>query len=108
MRIGDVYGRHVQYEIRSTETFDSWLDGLRDSRAATAIARGVVKLSAGLFGNVKPVGDGVREMKVDVGAGYRVYFVTRGQTVIVLLCGGDKSSQVRDIARANAMVRELE
>jgi putative addiction module killer protein len=98
----------VQYEVRSTDTFDNWLDELRDSRAAAAIARGVVKLSAGLFGNVKPVGEGVSEMKVDVGAGYRVYFITRGQTIIVLLCGGDKSSQARDIAKAKVMVGELE
>jgi putative addiction module killer protein len=67
-----------------------------------------VKLSGGLFGNVEPVGNGVSELKVDIGAGYRVYFVTRGRMIIVLLTGGDKSSQRRDIARAKEMADDLE
>lgn len=98
----------MQYEIRSTDTFTDWLDGLRDTRAKATIAKGIVRLSAGLFGNAKSVGDGVSELKVDIGAGYRVYFVTRGRAVIVLLCGGDKSSQRRDIKEAKKMAADLE
>ena len=97
----------MQYEVTSTESFDAWLDGLRDLRAAAAIARNIVKMQGGLFGNAKSVGDGVSELKVDVGAGYRVYFVVRGLTVIVLLTGGDKASQRRDIARAKEMAAEI-
>ena len=98
----------MAYEVLTTDEFEDWLDGLRDDRAARAIRRGTVKLAGGLFGNVEPVGDGVSELKVDVGAGYRVYFVTRGVTVIVLLCGGDKSSQKRDIKKAKGMAADLE
>ncbi len=97
----------MQYEVTTTESFDSWMDGLRDDRAARAIATNIVKLAGGLFGNVQSVGDGVSELKVDVGAGYRVYFVTRGQTIIVLLTGGDKSSQKRDIKRAKDMAADV-
>ncbi|MEG3161879.1 type II toxin-antitoxin system RelE/ParE family toxin [Sphingomonas sp. LB2R24] len=98
----------MQYEIATTDDFDDWFDGLRDSLAVTAIRRNIVKLSGGLFGNVEAVGSGVSELKVDVGAGYRIYFVTRGRTIIVLLTGGDKSSQRRDIARAKEMAGDLE
>lgn len=96
----------MQYEVTSTETFDAWIDSLRDGRAASAIARNITKLSDGLFGNVRSVGDGVSELKVDIGAGYRVYFVVRGLTVIVLLVGGDKASQRRDIAKAKEMAAD--
>ncbi len=98
----------MQYEIATTDEFDSWFDGLRDDRAVTAIRRNIVKLSGGMFGNVEPVGKGVSELKVDVGAGYRVYFVTRDRKIIVLLTGGDKSSQRRDIVRAKEMADDLE
>ncbi len=98
----------MQYEIATTDDYDTWFDSLRDRRAAQAIDRNIVKLSGGLFGNVEPVGEGVSELKVDVGAGYRVYFVTQGRTIIVLLTGGDKSSQRRDIARAKEMAGDLE
>ncbi|TCP64866.1 putative addiction module killer protein [Sphingomonas sp. PP-CE-1G-424] len=100
--------RLMQFEVTTTEDFDEWFDGLRDARAAAAISRNIVKLSGGLFGNVEPVGNGVSELKVDIGAGYRVYFVMRGRTIIVLLTGGDKSSQRRDIARAKEMADDLE
>lgn len=98
----------MQYEVTTTEIYDDWFDGLRDRRAADAVARNIVKVSGGLFGNVESVGDGVSELKVDVGAGYRVYFVTRGQKLIVLLSGGDKSSQKRDIKRAKEIAADLE
>lgn len=97
----------MQYEIETTEEFGVWMDGLRDAQARRAIAKNIVKLSGGLFGNVEPVGEGVSELKVDVGAGYRVYFVTRGRVMIVLLTGGDKSSQKRDIKRAKEMAADL-
>lgn len=98
----------MQYDVATTETFDSWLDGLRDHRAAVAITNSIIKLENGLFGNVEPVGEGVSEMKIDIGAGYRCYFVTRDRTLIVLLMGGDKSTQKRDIAKAKEMAAQLD
>lgn len=98
----------MPYDIMTTEIFDDWFDSIRDDRAQTAIRRNIVKLSGGLFGNAKPIGDGLSEMKIDVGAGYRLYFVTRGQTIIVLLMGGIKSSQRRDVACAKSMAGDLE
>lgn len=98
----------MQYEVATIEPFDVWLDGLRDHRAQQAIIQNIVKLKGGLFGNVEPVGNGVSELKVDVGAGYRVYFVTRGRTIIVLLTGGDKSSQKQDIKQAKEMAAALD
>ena len=83
------------------------IKSVRDRRAVEAIGRNILKLQGGLFGNVQSVGDGVSELKVDVGAGYRVYFVTRGRTVIVLLLGGDKGSQPRDIVKAKEMAADI-
>lgn len=98
----------MPYRVESTDAFDEWLEELRDERANRAIVKGIVKLEGGLFGNVRSVGDGVSELKIDVGAGYRVYFVIRSRALIALLCGGDKSSQRRDIARAKEMAADLE
>ena len=95
-------------EVRQTTIFRQWLDGLADQRAAARIAQRIVRLQAGLIGDVKPVGSGVSELRVDYGPGYRVYFIRRGQMLIILLCGGDKRSQRRDIARAQALAAELE
>lgn len=72
-----------------------------------AIDKGIVRLSGGLFGNVEPVGGSVSELKIDIGAGYRVYFTTRHATIILLLWGGDKSSQRRDIKRAKEMAADV-
>ena len=94
------------YEIRQTERFGTWLEGLRDARAKARIAARLLRLENGLFGDVKPVGDGVSELRVDYGPGYRVYFVRRGETSLVLLCGGDKGSQDRDISEAKALAKE--
>jgi putative addiction module killer protein len=77
-------------EVRQTVEFSEWLDRLKDRRAVDRIAQGVVRLQSGLLGDVKPVGEGVSELRVDHGPGYRVYFVRRGAVLIVLLCGGDK------------------
>lgn len=88
--------------IRST-TFDHWLSGLHDRQARSRILVRLDRLALGNPGDVKPVGDGVSEMRVDYGPGYRVYFVRRGEIVIILLCGGDKSTQTRDIAQAKRL-----
>ena len=95
-------------EVRQTTIFREWLDGLADQKAASHIARRIVRLQVGLTGDAKPVGGGVSELRVDHGPGYRVYFVQRGRVLIILLCGGDKGSQRRDIARAKTLAAELE
>ena len=93
-------------EIRQTELFARWLVGLRDRRARMRITARIRRLSLGNFGDVKPVGGGISEMRVDYGPGYRVYFVQRGETLVILLAGGDKRTQGRDIARARELARE--
>ena len=92
--------------VRSDE-FARWLDGLDDRRAGARILARLTSAEHGNFGDCEPVGEGVSEMRVHFGPGYRVYFTRSGQTVYVLLCGGDKSSQRRDIERAKAMARDL-
>lgn len=83
--------------------FEDWLGRLRDPIAVKAIKRRIARVQIGLFGDAKLVGHGVSELRVDVGPGYRVYFARRGAVLVLLLCGGDKSSQQRDIERARAM-----
>ena len=94
-------------EIRQTELFGRWLAALGDSRARMRINARIRRLSLGNPGDVKPVGEGVSEMRIDYGPGYRVYFVQRGTALVVLLAGGDKRTQERDIATARALAREL-
>lgn len=94
-------------EIRKTDVFVKWLDGLRDTQARSRILVRIERLAAGNPGDVKPVGEGVSELRIDYGPGYRVYFVRQGQTVIVLVAGGDKSSQARDIKTALRLARNL-
>lgn len=101
------YGSHM-IEIRQTELFADWLRSLKDKQGQKRIAQRLVRLEAGLFGDAKSVGDGVSELRIDVGPGYRVYFTRRGNTLVILICGGDKSSQSRDIAKAKQMAKELE
>jgi len=86
--------------IRSTETFDAWYDGLRDRQARVRIAVRISRLAEGNPGKRRVLTDGVTEMKIDYGPGYRVYYVERHGITYVLLCGGDKSSQKRDIETA--------
>jgi putative addiction module killer protein len=93
-------------EVRQTAEFETWLKGLSDKRAAKRIAQRLVRLQAGLFGDAKFF-DGIGELRIDEGPGYRVYFVRRGRVLIILLCGGDKSSQARDIKKAIAMAKEV-
>lgn len=95
-------------DIRQTETFADWLDALADEEARTRIATRLVRLRNGLLGDTKYLGDAVSELRVDYGPGYRVYFTRRGQTIVILLCGGDKRTQSRDIKRARQMAAELE
>ena len=94
-------------EIRSTGVFLKWMRGLRDSRARARIQIRIDRMSLGNPGDVRPVGEGVSELRIDYGAGYRVYFAGRGKTVVVLLCGGDKHTQDIDIARARSLAKEL-
>src|SRR5665213_2098855 len=101
------YNRTV-IEIRATETFSSWLTALRDDRARARIAARIRRLAFGNLGDVRPVGEGVSELRIDVGAGYRVYFVQRGSLLLVLLCGGDKATQTRDIAAAKRLAKEIQ
>ncbi|MEG5263476.1 type II toxin-antitoxin system RelE/ParE family toxin [Pseudomonas sp. JDS28PS106] len=97
----------MTYLIQQTKTFAQWHAAVRDLRAKIAIARRIERASAGNLGDVKSVGDGVSEMRVDVGAGYRVYYTTRDQVLIILLVGGDKSTQPADIKRARKMAKEV-
>lgn len=94
-------------EVVRTPEFARWLARLRDNAARAVIARRIDRLAGGNAGDVRPVGGGVSELRIDVGPGYRVYFVRRGESLIVLLCGGDKDSQARDVARARSLAREV-
>jgi putative addiction module killer protein len=93
-------------EIRETETFATWLRALRDTRAKAKIAARTQRLAFGNPGDVRPVGEGVSELRIPYGPGYRVYYVQRGNIVIVLLCGGDKSTQDKDIKLARKLAKE--
>ena len=94
-------------EIRQTRQFIAWFDELRDLRARARIQSRIDRLSLGNPGDVKPVGSGVSELRIDYGPGYRVYFVKRGSQLIVLLAGGDKNTQARDVAQAITLASEL-
>ena len=96
------------YEIRRTETFSKWLDKLRDARARVRVLSRLTRAEDGNLGDTKPVGESVSEMRIDYGPGYRVSFTKRRKTIIVLLIGGDKSSQEQDIKRAIQLARDLE
>jgi putative addiction module killer protein len=93
------------YEVLTDPDFDAWLEALGDLRAQRRIAGRILRVAGGLIGDVKYF-QGLGELRVDYGPGYRIYFVTRRRTVIILLCGGDKSTQKRDIARALELARE--
>ena len=94
-------------EIRQTEEYFQWFERLRDRQARARIDARIRRLSLGNLGDVKPVGEGVSELRIDYGPGYRVYFVQRGQTLVVLLAGGDKHTQDRDIKKAQELARKL-
>jgi putative addiction module killer protein len=94
--------------VRQTQEFQDWLDGLRDRRAQVRIAARLRQAEAGSLGDWRPVGGDVSELRVDFGPGYRVYFTRRESILIVILGGGDKSTQARDIKRAHRILKELE
>ncbi len=94
-------------EVRLTEVFATWANGLRDDRAHARIVARIQRLAKGNSGDVRPVGGGVSEMRIDYGPGYRLYYCRRGRELVILLCGGDKSTQARDIATALRMAAEL-
>ena len=93
------------FRVEVTEEFDKWLKGLRDLQAKVRIFDRIRRLRDGNPGDVKPVGKGVSEMRISYGPGYRLYYTQRGESLIILLCGGDKSSQKKDIARAITMAQ---
>ena len=94
-------------EIRKTDEFAEWLDSLRDIRARARILIRIERLAAGNPGDVKPVAEGVSELRIDYGPGYRVYFIKRGRELVILLAGGDKSTQSGDIKIALRLARNL-
>ena len=94
-------------EIRKTATFAKWLDGLNDIRARARILVRIERLAAGNPGDVKPVGEGVSELRINYGPGYRIYYIKRGRSVVVLLAGGDKRTQTRNIKTALRLARNL-
>jgi len=93
-------------EIFRSSHFDGWLRGLRDVRAVARIQARIDRLALGNPGDAKPVGAGISEMRIDYGPGYRVYYMQRGRIVIILLCGGDKSTQPQDIETAKTLAAE--
>ncbi len=94
-------------EVRQTAAFSRWFARLRDIRAQAHIVRRIERAQAGNLGDVKALGDGVSEMRIHYGAGYRLYLAQQGERLVILLCGGDKSSQAADIRAARAMAKEL-
>jgi len=98
----------MKYDVITTDVFSKWAKKLKDRQAARVIALRIARARAGNLGDISPVGDKVSEMRIFVGKGYRVYFTRQGKQLILLLCGGDKSTQQADIRRAKAMLRQLE
>jgi putative addiction module killer protein len=94
-------------EIRETNTYKKWFHSLNDKRAKARIDVRIKRVSLGNFGDVQPVGNGVSELTIDYGAGYRVYFVKQGNLIVILLCGGDKSTQSKDILKAHELAQSL-
>ena len=94
-------------EIRKTDIYAKWLDGLRDIHARARVQARVERLATGNPGDVKPVGEGVSELRIDHGPGYRVYYTMRGRTLIILLAGGDKRTQAADIKTALRLAHNL-
>ena len=92
-------------EIRKTETFLKWFKKLKDLTGKYLIAARISRLEEGNFGDAKPVGEGVSEMRIDYGPGYRVYYKDTGKEIIILLCGGDKATQQKDIAKAKELAK---
>ncbi|UYO50552.1 type II toxin-antitoxin system RelE/ParE family toxin [Rhodopseudomonas palustris] len=95
-------------DVRETVDFTNWLAALSDLRARLQIVRRIDRIAAGNFGDAKSVGGAVKELRIDYGPGYRVYYTQRGDTVVILLCGGDKRTQSKDIRKAKEIAEALE
>jgi len=98
----------VEYEIEKTERFDHWLNKLKDRKAVLAILARLNRAQLGNFGDSKPVGKGVSEMRIQFGPGYRLYYTIRNRKLILMLCGGDKSTQKSDIAKAREIASQID
>ena len=96
------------YQLKQTDVFEKWLSRLRDNAGKARIVARLDARRLGNLGDTKSVGGGVRELRIHVGPGYRVYFAKRESMILLLLCGGKKSSQTRDIARAKALLQEID
>ena len=94
------------FVLKQTQTFRKWQRSLRDETAKALIAARLLRLSNGVFGDASPLGGGVSELRIHYGPGYRIYFQRRAEEIVVLLCGGDKGSQARDIGKAKALAAE--
>ncbi|MCK5696774.1 MAG: type II toxin-antitoxin system RelE/ParE family toxin [Gammaproteobacteria bacterium] len=97
----------MEYEIIKTKLFDKWFSKLKDRKAVLAISRRIDRARLGNFGDSEPVGEGVSEMRIFVGKGYRVYYIIQNQQLIVLLCGGNKATQQSDIQKAKYLKKDL-
>ena len=95
-------------DIRKTDIFVKWLDNLKDRRARARVLARIDRLEMGYFGDVRPVGEGVSELRIFYGPGYRVYFIQRQSVLVILLSGGDKQTQQMDIAKAKKIAKQLE
>ncbi len=95
------------FTIQQTDVFERWFAALRDQQAKVRILGRLARMEIGNFGDAKPVGEGVSELRIDYGPGYRVYFKRTGQVVVLILCGGDKATQDRDIKQAKALAKEF-
>lgn len=98
----------MNFTVLRTKVFSDWLTNQKDRQARGSIAARVQRLTRGLTGDVKPVGNGISELRIHIGKGYRVYYKLRGNEVIVLLCGGDKKTQSKDIEKAKELAKELD
>ena len=97
----------MNYEIHTTEVFDKWTAKLKDRQAVMAIALRLARVASGNFGDTKVIGDGVSELRIFVGPGYRIYYTIRNNEIVILLCGGDKSTQQNDIKQAKELSKNL-
>ncbi|MGV3550069.1 type II toxin-antitoxin system RelE/ParE family toxin [Rhizobium sp.] len=96
----------MTYELLPTEVYEAWFKKLRDEIARAAVVARLARIEAGNFGDARPVGNGISELRIHYGPGYRIYFQKRGNRIILLLCAGDKSSQQRDVERAKTIANE--
>ncbi len=94
-------------EIRETEVYKKWFTTIKDKKTKAIIDVRIKRVSLGNFGDVEPIGKGVSELKIDYGAGFRIYFLNQGNIIVILLCGGDKSTQAKDIQKAHALAQQI-